>query len=1026
MKQLFSTVQNTAASAVLGLLFCSPSFASSTEAARIRVFETSLLPAISVDGEPDRRWTVQERMAHWKVPGLSVAVIRDGKLAWAKGYGVRQAGQPEAVDTNTVFSTASLSKVPTAAITLRLVEAGKLDLDRDVNGYLTRWRIPANPYTQVRPVTLRGILSHSAGLTLSGFPDFQPESPLPTVIETLQGRAPAVTEPVRVANVPGERYSYSGGGTTVEQLIIEEASGLDFTSAARQYLFSPLRMARSTFENPLPAAHGNIAKAHGDDGQARALPRGYESMPEMAASGLWTTPSDYARLIVALIESYRGNEGAFIGTALARQMMTEVGRSPVGLGPFLEGEASERRFYHSGTNDSYRSWMEGHLATGDGMVVFTNGSNGGQLYQEVRRAIARAEGWAPALSYRVQAPAIKLSPRELEETVGVYVVQSPSSTPASRSQRDEVSYSIVHRDGQIFFVSGGSERRLTPIGALQFVMEVGEAGTSSIEFVRDYSGAIAGLIQRRSKDRFIEARKIATASGRDGAASAEADAKPASQRPLRLAIGFFQHEATTFSPETAGLDDFPQPNLQGQALLDLADEPIEGFVQFTREHQGIELVPLESQGGQIIGGSSKGWITREAFEHYAKLMIDSLRASLPVDAVYLSLHGAAAVEGIARPEAELTKRVRAIVGSKVPIAATFDPHGNEDEEFLRHANFSLVMKYFPHYDGRLQGERAARLLIRTARGDYRPTTSTRKPAIITPTVVQWTGQYPWSNVVQRALTWEASQRDAYVSVFFGFPWSDVPDVGATVQVMTNGNQALADEIAEDMAGYMWRLREDLAGAESIVAPAAAVTQAQEATRQGRTPIVLADYSDRTGDATHILSEIVRQDLGGVLYTTLRDERLIAALKTEGAKAGDVFDRDVGGFVTSPDSGKPVRIRGKLVYFGQPPSRSWTTAVIEFGRGNWLVITPKLVQITEPEQLRWLPADPERFTSWVLKSRAHFRRGFDDTGYAKTILIVDAPGPFLGTVHLDQLPYRHAPLRQLYPYREQDTRGTQPR
>lgn len=512
MKRLFPTVQNAAVSAALGMLLCAPSFAVGSEAARIRVFESSLSPAISIDGEPKRRWAVSERMEHWKVPGLSVAVIRDGKLAWAKGYGVLQAGKPEAVDTDTVFSVASLSKVPAAAITLRLVEAGKLELDRDVNDYLTRWKIPANPYTAVRPVTLRGILSHTAGLTLSGFPDFQPTSPLPTVIDTLEGRSPAVTEPVRVSAVPGERYRYSGGGITVEQLIIEEASGLEFTRAAEQYLFRPLRMARSTYENPLPAAHGNTAKAHGDDGQARALPRGYESMPEMAASGLWTTPSDYARLVIALIDSYRGTGSPLMGTALARQMMTEVGRSPAGLGPFMEGEGSERRFFHSGTNDSYRSWMEGHLASGNGMVIFTNGSNGGQLYNEVRRAVAQAEGWAPSLSYRVHVPAITLSQREMDEVMGVYEAQLPSSIPAFRSQRDEVTYSIVGRDGKLFFVSGSSERQLLPIDASHFLMEIGEAGVSSIEFVRDYTGRLAGLIQRRGEDRFIEARKIVAPS----------------------------------------------------------------------------------------------------------------------------------------------------------------------------------------------------------------------------------------------------------------------------------------------------------------------------------------------------------------------------------------------------------------------------------------------------------------------------------------------------------------------------------
>ncbi len=509
-------------------------------------------------------------------------------------------------------------------------------------------------------------------------------------------------------------------------------------------------------------------------------------------------------------------------------------------------------------------------------------------------------------------------------------------------------------------------------------------------------------------------------SGTAPAASAPGSGPDA--RALRIAIGVFQHEATTFSPEKAGIDDFPKPDLQGERMLDF-DEAIEGFVKVAREYGNVEFVPLESPAGGPIGGSSKGWITHEAFEHYAGRMIDNLRREMPVDAVYLSLHGAMAVEGVPRPEAELARRVREVVGPEVPIAGTFDPHGNEDEEFLRQADFSLVMKYFPHYDGRLQGERAARLLIRTARGDYVPTTATRKPGIITPTVMQWSGQYPWTNLIQRALTWEAREPDVYVSLFYGFPWSDVPDVGATFQVMTNNDQALADRIAQDMSDYMWRVREDLVGTP-IVQPDQAVKQALAATAKGETPIVLADYSDRSGDATHILAEIVRQDLGGVLYATLRDERVLDALKQQGAKAGDDFDHEVGGFVIDPASGKPVRIRGKLVHFGEASDFVGSesrpndpVAVVEFGRGNWLVITSSLNQVINPRELDWLPTDTGKFTTWVLKSRAHFRSGFDDTGYAKTILIVDAPGPYLGTVHLDALPYEHVDLKQLFPYRK---------
>jgi len=486
----------------------------------------------------------------------------------------------------------------------------------------------------------------------------------------------------------------------------------------------------------------------------------------------------------------------------------------------------------------------------------------------------------------------------------------------------------------------------------------------------------------------------------------------ASQRPVKIAIAHFSHEATTFSPEKVAIDGFTKPNPAGQRLLDFNEE-IQGFVKYANEHAGVSLVPLESFG-DVIGGSSKGWITREAFEHYTGLILRDLKAALPVDAVYLSLHGAAAVEGVPRPEAELAKRVRALVGRQVPIAGTFDPHGNEDEEFLRYANFSFVMRYFPHYDGRLQGERAARLLIRTARGDYLPTTATRKPGIITPTVLQWTGQQPWISIVQRALVWEARQKDVYVSYFFGFPWSDVPDVGATFQVMTNNDQKLADRIADDMSAFMWRHRTELFST-AILPPKDAVQQAIQATQGGRTPVVLADYSDRAGDATHILREIVGQNLGGVIYATLRDERTLDAMAQAGAKAGDAFDREVGGFVITPDSGRPVRIQGKVVFFGRPEGRNELAAVIEFGRGNWLVITPELVQVMDPERMRWGPIQPERFTTWVLKSRAHFRRGFDDNSFAKTILIVDAPGPYLGTVHLDALPYRNVDLKRLFPF-----------
>ncbi|MEM7662108.1 MAG: M81 family metallopeptidase [Pseudomonadota bacterium] len=496
--------------------------------------------------------------------------------------------------------------------------------------------------------------------------------------------------------------------------------------------------------------------------------------------------------------------------------------------------------------------------------------------------------------------------------------------------------------------------------------------------------------------------------------------EPSEEAPIRIGVIYFNHEATTFSPDKADLGGFSPASLDGDALL-RASEDILGLQDFAKLHGDIELVPIESFG-DVIGGSSVGALTAAAWDHYTSLIVADIEASGPLDAIFLSLHGCAAVDGVPRPEAELARIVREVVGPEVPIAGTFDPHGNEDDHFLKHADFSFSMKYFPHYDGRLQGERAAKLLTQTLNGDYDVTSATRRPGIITPTVLQWTGADPWASIVQRALTWEAREKDVYVNVFTGFPWNDSVDAGATIQVMTNNDQELADKIAQDMSDYMWRRRFEMFSLE-IVPPGDAVTRAIVATESGDAPVVLADYSDRGGDATHILREIVEQDLGGVIYATLRDENVINKLKAEGAEAGDAFDELVGGFVIEGASGEPQRIQGQLVgletvVVSEETGYSIDIAAVAFGRGNLLLITSELVQVMYPETVEMFGGlDIDAFTTWVVKSRAHFRRGFDVTGFAKTIMIVDAIGPSLGTVHLDALEFENVDLDSLFPFSE---------
>jgi CubicO group peptidase (beta-lactamase class C family) len=354
-------------------------------------WENNLRPAVVEAGKPVPHWSLRERMAYYHIPGVAVAVLRDGKVVQATGYGIRETGKSDKVDADTLFSVGSISKIATAALILRMVSADKLALDRNIDTYLTSWHVPPTKDTPQPEVTLRMLMSHTSGFNVGGFPDFMPQEAVPTLLETLDGKPPSKHHAVRLKYPPGSRYSYSGGGIMVEQQLIEDVTHTDFETAARTWLLDPLHMKRSTFASPLPASRGNIAKAHDEEGKVIALPRGWQTFPEQAASGLWTNANELGAMVATLIESYRGHDG-FLPRALVTQMMSAVSPSPHGLGPKLQGSGNGRVFFHSGSNDNYRAWMEGYLQTGDGFVILTNSPNGARLRLEIRHALSDAIG----------------------------------------------------------------------------------------------------------------------------------------------------------------------------------------------------------------------------------------------------------------------------------------------------------------------------------------------------------------------------------------------------------------------------------------------------------------------------------------------------------------------------------------------------------------------------------------------------------------------------------------------------------
>ncbi len=365
---------------------------------RIQLVEQGLLTKVRASNRPPRRRGLAERMAHYIVPGVSIAVVDGGGIAWARGYGLAEAGRPDPVTPQTLFQAASISKPVSALAALRLVQAGLLDLDADVNGGLRSWQVPPHAWTGTEPVTLRRLLSHSAGLTVPGFPGYAQGAALPTLVQVLDGAPPANTAPIRVTRQPGLAYEYSGGGYAVLQQLLEDVAGQPFADLLQETVLRPAGMADSAFTPP--AAGAAAATAHRPDGSA--VPGRWHTYPELAAAGLWTTPSDLARFALALQAAWAGAPGAILSQTLAREMLRPQ-LEDMGLGPIVVEDGERLIFGHGGSNEGYRCMFWHVPNSGQGVAVMTNSDNGWALAGEIVRAVAAAHEWPAIAGFHVLA-----------------------------------------------------------------------------------------------------------------------------------------------------------------------------------------------------------------------------------------------------------------------------------------------------------------------------------------------------------------------------------------------------------------------------------------------------------------------------------------------------------------------------------------------------------------------------------------------------------------------------------------------
>lgn len=408
--------------------------------------DTVLVPPIVLRGVPQqiaeelgtRPITLGERLEQANVPGLSIAVVIDGEIAWAEGFGFADTNEMREADSRTLFQAASISKPVAAVGAMRLVELGEIDLDKDIEDYLTSWSIPDptidfawNPAAS--PLTLRDLLSHNAGTSVRGFPGYDRSTDVPTPVDVLNGLGN--TDPVVVEAVPGSRHRYSGGGYTVAQVAMVDASAEfeDFPSLMESLVLEPLGMNDSTFEQPLPKRfHSRAATGYRSDGSP--LDGNWVVHPEMAAAGLWTTPSDLARMFVSLQNGMAGNDGSVLSAMSVQEMLRYEGDVAYGLGINVGTE----RIGHGGGNRGFRCVATFFNEGGDGIVIMSNGDNGWGVNSDVLRTVFVNLDW-PGLR-PIEKVVVALSDRQLERCTGEYEIPGEGSFSV---QTDEYGIGLV-------------------------------------------------------------------------------------------------------------------------------------------------------------------------------------------------------------------------------------------------------------------------------------------------------------------------------------------------------------------------------------------------------------------------------------------------------------------------------------------------------------------------------------------------------------------------------------------------------
>ncbi|POY37350.1 hypothetical protein C3K47_06185 [Solitalea longa] len=454
---------------------------------KINEVENNLGLWVQIEGENNHH-TLQERMAHYNVNGISIAVIKDYKVEWARGYGWANQAEQRPVTTTTLFQAGSISKSLNGIGVLKLVQDGKLNLLNDINDYLKSWKFPYDSLSKGKKINTANLLSHSAGLTVHGFQGYEVGTPLPTLPQVLNGTPPANSPAVRSAFEPGAKFQYSGGGTTISQVIVQDVSGKAYDQYMWENVLNPLGMLNSSFTQPtVKEKQSQLATAYYNDG--KPVKGDYHLYPEQAAAGLWTNPSDLAKYIIETQLSLKGKSTKVLSQEMTKLRLTPYVSDFCALGVFINKMGKQTYFQHSGGDEGFVAQYYGSMENGNGVVVMTN-SLSMDILNEIINGVATVYDWKGFYN-PVHKKLATVDKAILDIYVGNYKV-------------DNVIVSVEREGDQLIAVQNGMKMKLNFTSNTEFfIMEVPGFAFS---FLKDSNNTVTGIQQQAGGNTFVLAK----------------------------------------------------------------------------------------------------------------------------------------------------------------------------------------------------------------------------------------------------------------------------------------------------------------------------------------------------------------------------------------------------------------------------------------------------------------------------------------------------------------------------------------